>query len=82
VPNVTNHDYAGENECDRTHVLPNDMDEEDAELLEAILCHHTNPSMLMRGMESLMKAVEEPLYDKSKGVHDATVCAEVVDVKS
>jgi hypothetical protein len=68
VSNVTNHDYAGENECDRTHILPNDMDEEDAELLEAILCRHTNPSMFfMRGMESLMKAEEEPLYDETKG---------------
>jgi hypothetical protein len=33
------------NERDRTHVLPNVMDEEDVELLEAILCRHTNLSM-------------------------------------
>jgi hypothetical protein len=52
----------------RTHVLPNVMDEEDAELIEAILHHHKDPSMFfMKGMESLMKAVEEPLYDESKG---------------
>jgi hypothetical protein len=68
VPNVTNHGYAGVNERDRTHVLPNVMDDEDTELLEAILCHHIDPSMFfMKGMESLMKAVEEPLYDESKG---------------
>jgi hypothetical protein len=44
------------------------MDEEDVELLEAILCRHIDPSMFfMKGMESLMKAPEEPLYDESKG---------------
>jgi hypothetical protein len=44
------------------------MDKEDAELLEAILCHHTDPSMFFtKGMESLNKATEEPLYDDSKG---------------
>ena len=44
------------------------MDEEDAELLDAILCRHTDPSMFfMKGMESLKKAAEEPLYDESKG---------------
>jgi hypothetical protein len=65
VPNVTDHDYAGWNEHDRTHVLPNDMDEEDVELLEAILHRHIDPSMFfMRGMESLMKATEEPLYEE------------------
>jgi hypothetical protein len=31
------------NERDRTHVLPNVMDEKDAELLEAILRRHTDP---------------------------------------
>jgi hypothetical protein len=68
VSNVTNHSYAGGNNRDRSHVLPNDMDEEDAELLEAILHHHTDPStFFMRGMESLMKAVEEPFYDEPKG---------------
>jgi hypothetical protein len=68
VVTVTDHGYAGQNERDRTHVLPNDMDEEDAKLLEAILHRHTNPSMFfMRGMESLMKAAEEPLYDECKG---------------
>jgi hypothetical protein len=68
VPNVTDHGYAGGNKRDRTHVLSNDMDEEDAELLEAILCRHTDPSMFfLKGMESLMNAAEEPLYDESKG---------------
>jgi hypothetical protein len=68
VPNVTDHGFAGGNERDRTHVLPNNMDEEDVEFLEAILRHHTNQSMFfMRGMEALMKAAEEPLYDDSKG---------------
>jgi hypothetical protein len=68
VPNVTDHGYIGGNERDRTHVLPKVMDEEDAELLEAILHRHTDPSMFfMKGMESLMKAAEEPLYDESKG---------------
>jgi hypothetical protein len=67
VPNVTDHGYARGNERDRSHVLPNDMDEEDVELLEVILHRHTDPSMFfMRGMESLMKAAEEPLYDESK----------------
>jgi hypothetical protein len=59
VENITDHGYAGGNECDKTHVLPNVMDEEDAELLEAILCRHTNPSMFfMKGMESLMKEAD------------------------
>jgi hypothetical protein len=41
------------------------MDEEDVELLEAILHRHIDPSMFfMRGMESLMKATEEPLYEE------------------
>jgi hypothetical protein len=67
VPNVTDHGYARGNERDRTNVLSNVMDEEDAELLEAILSHHTDPLMFfMKGMESLKKAVEEPLYDESK----------------
>jgi hypothetical protein len=40
------------------------MDEKDAELLEAILRRHTDPSVfLMKGMESLKKTAEEPLYD-------------------
>jgi hypothetical protein len=44
------------------------MNEEDAELLKAILRRHTVPSMFfMKGMESLKKAVEEPLCDESKG---------------
>jgi hypothetical protein len=68
VLNVTDHGYAGGNEHDRTHVLQNVMDEEDAELLEAILHRHTDPSMFfMKGMESLMKAAEDPLYVESKG---------------
>jgi hypothetical protein len=49
---VTDHGYAGGNERDRTHVLPNVMDEEDVELLEAILRRHTNASMFfMKGMD-------------------------------
>jgi hypothetical protein len=68
VPNVTDHGYTGGNEYDRTHVLPNVMDEEDAELLEAMFRHHTNPSLfIMKGMESLQKAAKDPLYDESKG---------------
>jgi hypothetical protein len=68
VPNVTDHGYAGGNERERTHVLPNVMDEEDAELLEAMLRRHTDLSMFfMKGMESLKKAAEEPFYDESKG---------------
>jgi hypothetical protein len=68
VSNVTDHGYAGRNERDRTHVLPNVIDEEDAELLEAILRRHTDPSMFfIKGMESLMKAAKEPLYDESEG---------------
>jgi hypothetical protein len=68
VSNVIDHGYAGGNERDRTYVLSNVMDEEDAELLEAILYRHTDPSMFfMKGMESLKKAAKEPLYDESKG---------------
>jgi hypothetical protein len=68
MPNVTDHGYCGGSEHDRTHVLPNVMDEEDAELLEAMLRRHTDPSMFFKkGMESLKKAAEEPLYDESKG---------------
>jgi hypothetical protein len=64
VPNITDHGFARENEGVRTHVLPNVTDGKDAEFLEAILHHHTDPSMFfMRGMEALMKAAEEPLYD-------------------
>jgi hypothetical protein len=44
------------------------MDEEDAKLLEEMLHRHTDPSMFFKkGMESLKKAAEEPLYDESKG---------------
>jgi hypothetical protein len=41
------------------------MATEDAEFLEAMLRHHAeDPSMFfMKGMEALMKAAEEPLYD-------------------
>jgi len=40
---------------------------EDAEFLEAILCRHTDLSMsLMKGMETLVKAAEEPFYNESK----------------
>ena len=69
VPNVTNHGSAGENEGVRTHILPNNIAAEDAEFLEAMLrCHRKDPSVFfIKGMEALMKAAEEPLYDKSKG---------------
>jgi hypothetical protein len=68
VPKITDHAFAGGIECNRTHVLPNDMDEKDVEFLEAILHHHTDQLMLfMRGTEALMKAAEETLYDESKG---------------
>jgi hypothetical protein len=68
MPNVTDHGYCGGSEHDRTHVLPNVIDEEDAELLEEMLRRHTDPSMFFKkGMESLKKAAEEPLYDESKG---------------
>jgi hypothetical protein len=68
MPNVTDHGYFGGSEHDRTHVLPNVIDEEDAELLEAMLRCHTDPSMFFKkGMESLKKAAEEPLYNESKG---------------
>jgi hypothetical protein len=67
VPNVTDHGNAGGNERDRTYVLSNVMDEEGAELLEAILHRHTDPSVFfMGGMKSLKKATEEPLYNESK----------------
>ena len=50
------------------HVVPNVTVVEDVEFLEAILRRHTNPDMLlMKGMEALIKAAEEPLYDDSKG---------------
>jgi hypothetical protein len=59
VANITKHGYTGGNEHDKTHVFPNVMDEEDAELLEAILRRHTDPLMFfMKGMESLMKAAD------------------------
>jgi hypothetical protein len=35
VSTVSDHGYTGGNECNITRVLPNDMDEEDAELLGA-----------------------------------------------
>jgi hypothetical protein len=66
MPNVTDHGYYGGSEHDRTHVLPNVIDEEDAELLEAMLRRHTDPSMFFKkGMESLKKAAEEPLCTMS-----------------
>ena len=50
------------------HVVPNVMYVEDAEFLEGMLHRHTDPDMLlMKGMETLRKAAEEPLYDESKG---------------
>jgi hypothetical protein len=68
VPNVTDHGFAGGNEHGRTHVLQNVMDGEDAEFLEAILRRRMDPLVFfMWGMEALMKAAEEPLFDESKG---------------
>jgi hypothetical protein len=69
VPNVPDHGFAGGNEGVRTNVLPNNMAAEDVEFLEAMLRRHArDPSMFfMKGMEALMKATEEPLYDESKG---------------
>jgi hypothetical protein len=80
MPNVTDHGYCGGSEQDRTHVLSNVMDEEDAELLEERLHRHTDPSMFFKkGMESLKKAAEEPLYDESKGcTKDFTVLQSVL----
>ena len=45
VSTVSDHGYTGGNECDKTYVLSNVMNEEDAELLKAILRRHTVPSM-------------------------------------
>jgi hypothetical protein len=68
MSNVTDHGHYGGSKHDKTHILPNVIDEEDAELLEAMLCRHTDPSMFFKkGMESLKKAAEEPLYNESKG---------------
>jgi hypothetical protein len=69
LPNVPDHGFAGGNEGVRNNVLPNNMAAEDAEFLEAMLrCHAKDLSMFfMKGMEALMKAAEEPLYDESKG---------------
>jgi hypothetical protein len=69
VPNVPDHGFARGNEGVRTNVLPNNMAAEDAEFLEAMLRRYAkDPSMFfMKGMEALIKAAEEPLYDESKG---------------
>ena len=68
VQNVIASGFAGGNDDDRTHVLPNDTAVEDFKFLEAMLHRHTKISMLlMKGMEALKKAAEEPLYDESKG---------------
>jgi hypothetical protein len=67
VPNVNDHGFARGNESVRTHVLPNVTDGKDAEFLESVLRHQTDSSMFfMTGMEVMMKAREEPLYDDSK----------------
>jgi len=65
VPNVPDHGFAGGNEDD----TKTNMAAEDAKILEAILRRHAkDPSVFfMKGMEALMKAAEEPLYDESKG---------------
>jgi len=48
--------------------VSNITDVEDVEFLETMLHRHTDPDMLlMKGMKDLMKAVEEPLYNESKG---------------
>jgi len=68
MPNVTAGGFARGKDGDRTHVLSNDTAVEDFKFLEAMLYRHTEPSMLlMKGMEALKKAAEEPLYDESKG---------------
>ena len=68
MPNVTTGGFARGNDGAKTHALPNDTVAKDAEFLEAMLRRHTKPSMLlMKGMEALKKAAEEPLYDESKG---------------
>ena len=68
MPDVTAGGYAMRNDDYRTHVLPNDTAAEDFEFLEAMLHRHTKPSMLlMKGMKTLKKSAEEPLYDESKG---------------
>ena len=55
MPNVTTGGFAGGNDDDRTHVLPNDTAAEDFEFLEAMLHRHTEPSMfLMREMEAVI----------------------------
>jgi hypothetical protein len=68
VLNVPDHGFAGGNEGVRTNVISNNMAAEDAEFLEAMLRHHAeDPSMFfIKGMDALMKAAEEPLYDESK----------------
>jgi len=65
VPNVPDHGFVGGNE-DGTET---NIAAEDAEFLEAMLCHHAEDPLVffMKGMEALMKTAEEPLYDKSKG---------------
>jgi len=65
MPNVPDHGFAGGNEDG----AETSMVVEDSEFLEAMLCRHAeDPSMFfMKGMETLMKAAEEPLYDESKG---------------
>jgi hypothetical protein len=68
VPNGIDHGFTRGNEGVRTHVLSNVIDEKDVELLEAILCCHTDPSMFfIIGMEAIMKATQEPLCNESKG---------------
>jgi len=65
VPNVPDHGFTRGNE-DGTET---NMAAEDIEFLEAMLRRHAeDPSeFFMKGMEALMKAAEEPLYDESKG---------------
>ena len=65
VPNVPDHGFIGGNEDD----TETNMAAADAEFLEAMLRRHAeDPSVFfMKGMEALMKAAEEPLYDESKG---------------
>jgi len=65
VPNVPDHGFVGGNEDG----IESNMAAEDAEFLEAMLRHHVeDPSVFfIKGMDALMKATEEPLYDESKG---------------
>jgi len=65
MPNVPDHGFAGGNEDG----AETNMAAEDAEFLDAMLRRHAEDLSMffMKGMETLMKATEESLYDESKG---------------